>query len=76
LKIFKSEAAGAGIVDQVHLHVIPGWSGDTHFLSTAGETRMIPESLSDTYQRIRQAWHLAKERPIENTQVPVTGREK
>jgi ATP adenylyltransferase len=49
-------AAGAGIVDHIHLHILPRWSGDTNFMTTVAESRVIPESLETSYSKLRRTF--------------------
>jgi ATP adenylyltransferase len=49
-------AAGAGVAGHVHIHVVARWVGDTNFMSTLGETRVLPEELKITFARICSAW--------------------
>ena len=48
--------AGAGIVDHVHLHVVPRWSGDTNFMPVLADVKVLPEHLVTTRDRLRAAW--------------------
>jgi ATP adenylyltransferase len=50
------EAAGAGIPGHVHLHVLPRWTGDASFTLTLAETKVLPETLEESYKRISASW--------------------
>ena len=50
------EAAGAGIPDHVHVHVLPRWNADSNFMTTVAEARVLPEALPDTWAKLRAAW--------------------
>ena len=47
------KSAGAGVLDHVHVHVVPRWSGDTNFMTVVGEMRVLPESLGESAARLR-----------------------
>jgi ATP adenylyltransferase len=54
-------AAGAGVDDHVHLHIVPRWGGDTNFMPVFAETRMIPELLPQTYAGLLRAFNAPAE---------------
>ncbi len=55
-------SAGAGVLDHIHMHVVPRWNGDTSFMTVLGETRVLPEDMSVTVGRLRAAFGAAVSR--------------
>jgi len=49
------KVAGAGIVDHVHTHVVPRWEGDTNFMPVLSQTKVLPEALAATYQKLKES---------------------
>jgi ATP adenylyltransferase len=49
-------SAGAGVVDHVHLHVVPRWGGDTNFMPVLADVKVLPEHLEETRRRLREVW--------------------
>ncbi|MCL5947001.1 MAG: HIT domain-containing protein [Chloroflexi bacterium] len=50
------QVAGAGIADHLHVHVVPRWQGDTNFVGVIADTRLIPQSLEDTWTSLHTQW--------------------
>ena len=48
--------AGAGVVDHVHLHVVPRWAGDTNFMPVLADTKVLPEHLQETRRKLAESW--------------------
>ncbi|MGH2346845.1 MAG: HIT family protein [Chloroflexota bacterium] len=61
--INQGEAAGAGVADHVHLHVVPRWAGDTNFMPVLSETRVMPQSLESVYQLLARGFALERPAP-------------
>jgi ATP adenylyltransferase len=53
LGVNEGEIAGAGFADHVHLHVVPRWAADSNFMAVTADTRVLPQSLEDTYAQLR-----------------------
>lgn len=54
------QAAGAGIESHLHAHVVPRWIGDTNFMPTLADTRVMPEHMSETYRKLKTAFETSR----------------
>jgi ATP adenylyltransferase len=54
LGVNEGEIAGAGFADHVHMHVVPRWAADNNFMAVTGDTRVLPQSLDDSYAALRE----------------------
>jgi ATP adenylyltransferase len=59
LGVNQGKIAGAGVEHHVHLHVVPRWGADTNFMPVIGHTRVLPQSLEDSYRDLRRAFDTA-----------------
>lgn len=50
------QAAGAGIAEHYHFHIVPRWPGDANFISVVGETRVIPDTIENSHRALKTAW--------------------
>ena len=50
------KTAGAGFADHLHLHIVPRWNGDSNFMPVVADTRVVPESLDATYNKLKECW--------------------
>src|ERR671934_1590789 len=55
LGVNQGKVAGAGVEDHIHLHVVPRWGADTNFMPVIGDTRVLPQSLDDSYEDVTRA---------------------
>lgn len=56
------EVAGAGVADHYHLHIVPRWAGDSNFMTVTAKTRLVPEELEATWEKLRPGFETLKER--------------
>ncbi len=51
------KAAGAGVAEHMHIHIVPRWNGDSNFMTVVGDVRVMPENLRSTYEKLYPAFH-------------------